>query len=237
MSLRFTIAIGILCGACGDDGSLAIDAPMTIDIDNGSCGDQIRFTGELVDWDSDTAFCGVNNAQFEVQGGNGGMDSTAPNGRFDLCVPDAATTLLDITPDAAPSGCTNPPAAYTVGGIAVANKTVIQAGGFFSGRLFTTARQTTLFQAIGQPVDPAKAHVFVHVNGTPRAVSIAAAHAPTQAVATTTWAPGDTGKDVFFPNVDAGGGSTMLSVTGGAVGAGSIPLAAGKITIVSVIAQ
>jgi hypothetical protein len=56
------------------------------------------------------------------------------------------------------------------------------------------------------------------------------------AVATNTWAPGNVGHEVFFPDVDPNGGSATLSVDGGAIGTGSIPLAAGKITTLSVIA-
>jgi hypothetical protein len=230
------VAIAILvaaCGACGDDGGAAVDAPITVDIDNGSCGDQLRFTGEYVDWDTDASFCGIFDALFQVQG-DGAMDTTAPNGRFDLCIPSApAQVLLDITPPVDASQCTTPPSTYTLPGIAVATKEVILAGGFWSGRNVTVDRQASL----GVTLDPTKAHVFVHVAGTPRPVALAAAHDPPQAVAATTWGPGDTGHEVFFPNVVVGGGTTTLSVTGGAIGQGEIPLAADKITTVTVIAN
>jgi hypothetical protein len=114
---------------------------------------------------------------------------------------------------------------------------VILAGGFFSGRAFTVARQTTFFQSVGAPFDATKAQVFVHVNGMPRAVSIAAAHGTTQAIVATTWGAGDTGHEVFFPNVEVSGGTTMLTVAGGAIGTGSIPLVAGTITNVSVLVR
>ena len=39
---------------------------------------------------------------------------------------------------------------------------------------------------------------------------------------------------MFFPNVDVGGGSTMVTA-GGAVGEGSVPLAAGTFTYVTLI--
>ncbi len=214
-------------GACGDDGSGPVDAKTpTVDIDNGSCGDTIRFTGEYVDWDADSSFCGIHDALFQVQG-DGAMDSTAPNGRFDLCVPDQAVTLLDITHPTATSQCTSPPGTYSLPAIAVANRAVILAGGFWSGRAFTMGRQT---------FDPTKAQVFVHVEGPARALSIAASHGPTQAVSTTIWGLGDTGHDVYFPDVDPSGGTTMLSVAGGgAIGAGAIPLVAGTMTNVSII--
>lgn len=220
-----------MLAACGDDGAGPVDAASPpVDIDNGSCGDQIRFTGEYVDWDSHKSFCGINEALIEVT--NGSMDSTAPNGRFDLCIPDAATTRLDVTQPTGVSQCTVPPGAYTLPTILFAQKSVIQSGGFFSGRAFTTGRQATL----GVTLDPAKAHVFVHIDGTERTVSLAAPHGTAQAVRATAgsdWAPGAQGTEVFFPNVDVGAGTTMLSTDTGAVGTGAIPLVAGTVTNVS----
>lgn len=217
----------VMLAACsGDDGTSPKDATIpTTDIDNASCGNMTRFTGEYVDWDTDATFCGIFEATFQVQG-DGATDSTAPNGRFDLCIPDQEVTLLDITPPSGPSQCTS--GMYTLPGIAVANRAAIFANGNkWSGRAFTMGRQT---------YDPAKAQLFVHVSGTPRPLSITATHGPTQAVTTTTWAPGDTGHDVYFPDVDPGSGTTVLSVSGGiAVGAGSIPVVAGKMTNVSIV--
>ena len=85
--------------------------------------------------------------------------------------------------------------------------------------------------------DMAKAHVMVHVDGQKRAVAILATHATAQAFSGTTWAAGETGSDVLFPNVDVASGSTMLTVVGGAIGTGSIPLQAGKLTMVTVLAK
>jgi hypothetical protein len=221
----------VACSACGDDGdNPPSDSTPVVDIDNGSCGDQLRFTGEYVDWDNDASFCGINDALFEVQGGQGAMDNTAPNGRFDLCISGSGVTLLDITPPTDPSQCTVPPSAYSIGGIAVANVAMLRAGGFWSGRNFTADRAATL----GVTLDPTKAHVFVHIDSGSRTVAITAAHDATQAVVDAAWAPGDTGHEVFFPNVTIGGGTTSVSATGGGViGAGEVPLAANKITYVS----
>jgi hypothetical protein len=232
-SSLLVIAIGMFSGCSGGGG--ATDASFTVDIDNGSCGDQLRFTGEYVDWDNDARFCGIALATVEVEGG-GAQDTTAPNGRFDLCIPRTSpTTKLVVTQPAGMSQCTDPPSGYSVPTIFWANRDVILAGGFFSARAFTTARQASFFQAAGLTFDSNKAQVLVHVNGTPAAVSLAAAHAAPQAVAATTWAPGDTGHEVFFPNVDVGNGTTTLSVAGGAIGTGSIPLVAGTITNVAVV--
>jgi hypothetical protein len=225
------LALIVALTACGDDA--AHDAAV-VDIDNGSCGDQLRFTGEYVDWDTDRSFCGIAMAVIEVQGG--AMDTTAPNGRFDLCIPRSQpTTRLVVTQPSGQSQCSSPASSYSVPTIFHANREVILAGGFFSGRAFTTVGQDAFFQSIGQPFDSSKAQVFVHVNGMPRPLSLAAAHGPAQAVATTTWAPGDAGHDVFFPNVDVGSGTTMLTSAGTIYGGNSIPLVAGTITNVAVI--
>lgn len=226
MMSRLTLLTSLLvaCGGCGDDGGNGpIDAPITVDIDNGSCGDQLRFTGEYVDWDSaEATFCGIFDALFEVQGGNGSMDTTAPNGRFDQCISGTdPVTLLDITPSADNSQCADPPSPYPLGGIAVANAAMLRAGGFWSGRNFTTAREASL----GVTLDPAKGHVFVHVDGPARTVALAAAHDAVQTLATG-------GTDLFFPNVDVG--TTALTATGGqTIGTGDIPVVANKITNVS----
>jgi hypothetical protein len=223
---RYAAFFVTLC-ACGDDAAPR-DAS-TPDIDNGACGSMLRFTGEYIDWDSGAAFCGILGAELTVQG-SGAKGTTPPNGRFDLCVPDQAVALVDIKPSTSISPCAmpqTPPATYALPGIAVANKAVILAGGFWSGRGFVMARQA---------VDATKAQVFVHVNGAPGPVSISATHGPTQARVNNTWSPGDTGPDVFFPDVDPAGGATTLSAAG-AIGTGSIPLVAGKMTDVSIIAN
>jgi hypothetical protein len=234
--LVFALATFGLGAACNDDDPPEDGAcPVAPDFDNASCGNQINFTGEIVDWDNDTSFCGVFDAQLEVRG-DGAMDSTGPNGRFELCVPGTgAVTLLDVRPPAGNAPCTTPASPYPLPGIAVANRDVIRSGAFFSVRAFTAARRDSFFAGAGFSFAPALAQVFVHVHGDKRrAVSIDAPHAPVHAVADRTWAPGDTGHEVFFPNVDPGAGSTMLTVAGGACGAGMIPLEAGKFTYVTV---
>jgi hypothetical protein len=138
MSTARSAALLVIVCACSDDAAPRDAA--TPDIDNGVCGSLLRFTGEYVDWDSGASFCGILGAQFAVPGGAQG--TTPPNGRFDLCVPDQAVVLVDITPPTAASQCTVPPATYTLPGIAVASKAVILAGGFWSGRGFAMARQS-----------------------------------------------------------------------------------------------
>lgn len=232
-------ALTIALAACGDDaktGPVDMGLP-PVDFDNGSCGTQLRFTGSIVDWDASEAnFCGVNEATV-MDGPDGGQDSTAPNGRYDLCIDHApATTALTVTGSATNSQCTTPPSTYTVPAILVASKAIIEGGKAHSGRMFTEARKAAFFTEMGIAYDPTKAHVLVYQSGTPRAASLTAASAPAWANDGTTWAAGATGSYVFFGNVDPTGGSTDVAVAGGAVGTGAIPLAANQLTLVSLFA-
>lgn len=215
--------------ACGDDG--AKDA--SVDIDNGSCGDMLRFTGELMDWDSHSHFCGVKDAVLEITGG--AMDGTAPNGRFDLCLPAASKfDKLTVMFDVAASQCTQPASTYTMPVVVYADHGVIKAGGFYSARAMTMARQTSFFQEIQQTMDPTRGHVFVHVNGMKQPkITLAADHGVAQATTPTGWAAGDMGTDVFFPNVATG--NVKLQIAGGGTGETEIPVIAGTITNVAVI--
>ena len=235
---RAALASVIFVVACGDDAAKGDAAPPVVDIDNGTCGDQLRFTGELVDWDStETQFCGVFGATVQVQP-TGAMHTTPPNGRLDLCIPATdPTTRVLVTPSADPSQCAG--STYPIPAVLVANRDVIRAGAAYSARMFTAMRETSLFTQIGATFDPAKAQLLVFVAGTPRAVAIAAAHATTQAyaAATGTWSAGATGIYVFFPNVDPAGGTTMLIVDGGALGAGTVPLVAGQLAAINVYAM
>jgi len=221
-----------LVAACGDDGGK--DA--SVDIDNGSCGDMLRFTGELVDWDNHTRFCGVKDASLEVEGG-GAMDGTAPNGRFDLCLPGADKfTRLNITFDAAASQCTATPSVYMLPTIVYADHAVIKAGAFYSARAMTMARQTSFFTEIQQTFDATRGQVLVHVNGmTFPKITLAADHGPSQIATATGWAAGDAGVDVFFPNVAVGTGKVKLQIAGGGVGETEIPVVAGTLTNVAVL--
>lgn len=228
---RIVIALTFVSlAACGDDGSK--DA--SVDIDNGSCGDMLRFTGELMDFDTHSHFCGVKDAVLEVAGG-GAMDGTAPNGRFDLCLPGADKfDKLTVMFDVAASQCTVPSSTYMMPVVVYADHGVIRAGGFYSARAMTMARQASFFQEIQQTMDPTRGHVFVHVNGMklPK-ITLAADHGPTQATTPTGWAAGESGTDLFFPNVAVG--NAKLQIAGGGTGETEIPVIAGTITNVAVI--
>lgn len=198
--------------------------------DAGPCGAQLAFEGELVDWDStDAAFCGVFGATVEAPGA--AAKTTPPNGRIELCLADAPTTLVDVTPPTAASECTHPPSTYSVPGVIVADRAVLASGALISARSFTTARAP----AFG--FDPAKAQVFVHVDGAAGAVSISSPHDPEQAFDGAAWAAGSSGVDVFFPNVDSTDGETEVRLAGGGIGTGPVELTDGAFTYVTVVAR
>ena len=134
-----------------------------------------------------------------------------------------------MTPPTGASECTVPASTYAAPGMLIANQAVIATGQIFSARDFTVMRETAF------AYDNTMAQVFVHVDGTQSAVSISGTSAPAQAFDGTTWAPGASGVYVFFPNVDPTAGSTTVSVAGGAVGTGSVPVVAGAFTWLTVV--
>lgn len=226
---------GLLAG-CGDsDDNPPVDAAP--DGLPGVCGADALFTGEYVNWDSTEAdFCGVLGAKWTVRGDTSRTNTTAPNGRFQLCVANQAQTVVDITPPTAASDCRAITGeTYVRRGVAIATREVIAAEGVNSARAMTETREAEMFGQVGAAYDATKAQLVVHVDGTPRAVSIAAAHGTTQRFDGSAWAAGDTGSDVFFPNVAVG--ATLITVAGGAVGATTVALEASAYTYVTVIAN
>lgn len=205
----------LLLAACGDDGMATVDAPPD------PCMPEMQFTGEYVDWDStEASFKGIFGAHFTLEGDATKTTMTAPNGRFILCVP-AEDGLVDVETMAGSD---------YVGGTVVVNKMVVQSGAMLSYRSFTTTR------AADFGFDAGKAQVYVHVHGGSRTVTTAAAPGVKKAFDGTTWADGNSGTDIYLGNI--AGTSTTLNVSGGgATGAGTIPLAAGEFTYVTIVAK
>ena len=195
-------------------------------------GQPLQFTGELVDMESGNAlFCGILGAQFTVHGDATRTDSSNPNGRFMLTLVPAYRTQVDITPPTAQSECSQPKSSYSHPGIIIADSDVINAGAMYSARMYTEA------DAANFAPDAAKAQVLVHVEGTQRAVSITGTHAAAMAFDGTSWAAGNTGVNVLFPNVDVGGGTTNITMAGTTLGAGSAPIAANTFTFVTLVGK
>ena len=225
--MRSLSIVVVVVAACSDGKKFNDAAP------------DVTFTGEFVDWDStDANFCGVMGYTLTVHGDPSRTKTvTAPNGRFILPIAGGvATTRVDVTPPTAGSQCISGNPTYTLPGTIVADSSVIAAQGLYSARMITTTRASAFYAAVGG-LDTTKAQLFVHVDGTPRAVAISGTSGAAQAFDGNAWAAGATGVDVLFPNVDASTGSTMVTMTGTATGTGSVPLVAGQFTWVSVIAQ
>ena len=224
-----------MCAACGGGGETPRDAsPDTLT--DSMCGTGMFFTGDLIDWDStESRFCGVFNSSLTVRGQSSPADMSNPNGRFELCVPRQAAAAVDVLHGSNQSQCTTPRDVYPVRAVLVAEQAVIDAGGRFSARVMTQNRQNEMFTLVGTAYSAAKAQLVVHVDGPQRQISISAAHDTTQKFDGAAWAAGDTGTDVFFPNVTPG--STQVTVTGPSVGATTLTLEAGAYTYLAVRAN
>jgi len=216
------LLVALAVAACGDDAPARDGGPDSPPDSAEMCGaTAVSFTGEYVDWDSTTTdFLGIFEATLTVRGDATRTDKTAPNGRFELCLSNDTRVLVDIAP-----------ADGYVAGTIVVIKDVLGAGGVVSLRSFTAAQG----QMPPFAYDAAKAQVYVHVVGGQRAVDVATAHAPGFHYTGTAWASGQTGTDVYVPNVDPTGGETKVAVTGGTE-VGTIPIAAGAFTYVAVAA-
>ncbi len=239
------MALSWLVAACssssGDrERDAAIDAPAVTDDAGpdayaGPCGFYFyQLTAAFLDWDSTTAApCAITGSRWYVH-----LDprygTTDASGMLAICLA-SNNPELDIHPPTA-STCTTPSSTYSIPGLAVATRSVADAGGAFVARSLDDARIGPFYAGFGSTFAATKGQLFVHVNGAPRAVAIAAPHDAVQAFDGTAWASGDTGGDVFFPNIDLGAGTTTdVSVAGGALGTGSVPLVAGTITYMAVV--
>lgn len=233
-------------GGCGGGGGSPRDAPPDV---VSACGSEAAFAGENIDWDSsDARFCGVAGATWTVRGDPGRTTATPPNGRVELCLARQAQTTtqttIDIAPPAASSGCLGADGTpYPRRGVAIASEAVIAAGGAFSARSMTRAREAAMFALIGggsASYDAARAQLVVHVDGAPHAVSLSVAHAAALQRTGDTWAAAPdpdapVGSDVWFPNVAPG--ALQISVAGGATGPSSLSLEPDAFTYVAVIAH
>jgi hypothetical protein len=228
-------------GSGAPGGDAAIDAPAVGDAAppdayEGPCTFYFyQLTAVFLDWDSTAAApCAIADSRWYVHLTQG-YRTTDAHGMLEICM-GSNNPELDIQLPTTASACTTPPGTYLIPGLAIATRSVVDAGGGFVARSLDDARIGPFYASFGSTFDPAKGQLLVHVNGTPRAVSITAPHDPVQAFDGTAWAGGDTGGDVFFPNIDLGAAATTdVSVAGGALGTGSVPLIAGTITYMAVV--
>jgi hypothetical protein len=224
--------------ACGPPAETKTDAPATGG--DGMCGTEDFFTGEIVDWDStDANFCGVFQATFTVANNTTITNLTNPNGRFQLCIPQAGQTVVNITPPTAASQCNPSVGLYEIPGMAIATHAVIATGQEISTRAIGMNRVTPFFSEFGITPDPAKAIVFVHVDGTAGSVVVGAAHDQPLEFDGSAWGSGDSGVNVVFPNVVVGSPATtsVAFTDGSGIGGGTFPVAANTFTYVTLVAN
>jgi hypothetical protein len=236
--LGLGLGLGLGLSACGGGNGTPHDAAP--DMPPSMCGAEATLSGEMIDWDStETAFCGVAGAVWTVRGDASRKETTPPNGRLAICLAHQAQTVLDVTPPTSGSQCPGlfgmPMNTYPLAAVAILPEAVVAAGATFSVRAMVQSRMTSMASQIGVPFDSGASQLYVHVDGPARQVTISAAQAATQRFDGTKWAAGDTGSDVFFPNVAVG--AVTVSVTGGAIGTGSYTLEAGKMTYLTVVTR
>jgi len=194
--------------------------------DAGRCGAAPSVSGEFVDWDSsDASFHGVAFATFAIDGDSDPLhtDTSAPNGRIEMCIPSGARALIKITPGASDKH---------LGGHLIADPAVFSSGRLFSLRGITAARAATFFTEHGLTYDAGKGQLFVNEIGTASTVTLtgATAEATLASADGVTWAPGASGTYVLFANVTGASGT----VGGATLGGGSVTLVAGEMTYTSV---
>jgi hypothetical protein len=220
----------VLCAACDGTATERDGAPEDADLVN------FELTGTYLDWDSPAIVpCPIVDAKWYATYDDSRVAMTDANGRFSISLA-SYTPLLDIVPPDAPSTCAS--GRYELHGIAIAPPAVVRAGGTFIARSLTTARVASFYASFGAGFDANRGHLLIHVDGAPRTLTITGAHDPAQTFNGTTWGAGDLGSDVFFPNIELTGMTPMTTVTvagGNALGLGSVPLAGGSITYMTVI--
>jgi len=220
--------------ACGDDGGAPPDGPGGPDAtDSGDarCGADLLLTGELVDFDwSEANPIGVNGAVWTVVGDEARTDTTAPNGRVEICI--ARTGRSQITVDVPD----DPP---YMDGYYIADPAVFSAGRTFSVRDASPARLQQMFEdALGEgvlPLDPTAGQLLVEVQGTAAAVALTgvASQRTLASADGAAWSEGASGRYVVFANVTPGTGTVAMD---GAVGGGPVPLETNRWTMTTLAA-
>jgi hypothetical protein len=201
--------------ACGDDGGTTFEDAALAD----PCAPEMTFTGELLDWDSnDTTFVGVPGVTFSVGAASA---KTAPNGRFMLCIP-AMNGVVDVAPAAAQD---------RLEGTVVVERLVLGLQPIQSYRSLSQTRALDLGVALD------KAHVFVHVDGAPRTVTTSTTAGIQQVFGGAAWSDGNTGQDIFLGNIEPAATTTLTVGGGESLGGGDVPLTAGELTYITVIAR
>jgi hypothetical protein len=221
---RFALLCSVsACAGCGDDHPAVPDATATdAATDAGPCGADRFVTGELVDLDSTTSqFMGVFNARLTLEGMPSKTATTAPNGRFELCAPATSPMMFDV----------DAPDAYLDGKLYLEAEAL--GGRPLSLRAYTQARGSMLYA-----FDPNLGHVLVFLSFDGAELTLSRQHAAPLSGndhdndGAFTWAPGNSGRYVLFPNVDVS--SPTITLSGDYAGPHTIPVMAGKLTLAAI---
>jgi hypothetical protein len=211
------------CAACSGPSSNP-DAPPA---DAGKCGAEAPLYGEYLDWDSSASnFHGVPFATFVIEGDADPLhtDTTAPNGRVEMCEPLGGRALIKVT-----TGNVMP----HMPGHFIADAALFAAGHEFSLRGITSDRVTSFYSEHGLTYDSGKAMLLVQEIGGAASLSLsgATAEATLASADGLAWSPGSSGKYVLFANVTVSG-TPMLA--GAATGSGAVPMVVGELTMTAV---
>jgi hypothetical protein len=230
------IALTLLLAACGEHGSSSgIDGkpldgglqPLPDAFDPCTGGD-LFLTGELLDFDSSaTSFVGLNGALLTLPGDPLVLHTTPPNGRLDSCIP--GPDPIQLRYDA--------PGAFLDGSIVVVRE-ARNSSHTISFRGITSTRAASFYAEHGLTFDATKAQLLVFMAGDPSSVSLDRPHGAALSgnesqglPGTVVWSPGEGGRMILFPNVDATLSTGLL--TGGSLPL-AVPLAANELTLVAV---
>jgi hypothetical protein len=233
VKMRNRVIAMLFLAACSDDAAATDAAPSdasaldATDAPPGPCGTDRFLTGEYVSWDSTPAtFAGIPFAQWTVRGEPSRTATTNPNGRLELCIGNAAISVIDIAK------------AEFLPAIFVADPDVYApTGTYFSAKSFSTARARTFYESVGLTFDAQRGHVLVQKQGTaiPLTLSAGGASFAVDDSDDTTWTAGNTGGLVLFANIDLTSAThTMLTSSTPFVGASDLPLEPGTLTITSI---
>jgi len=238
---RASALIACLVAGCGSSGHLAVDGgPGDAGVDSAIDADLRNYdvAGVYLDWDSTAASpCPIVGATWTVYFGGGRTGTTDATGAFTVLLA-SYLARIDVEQPHLPSSCTTPPSTYDLTQSAIIPGVIHDAGGHPVIRSLTSARAVTFYAAIGAPFQAARGQLLVHLDGPARSVALSAPHDAVQAFDGQAWAAGDTGSDVFFPNVDVTNGIwPTVTVAGHPIGAGSLELPPGTITSITVITR
>jgi hypothetical protein len=237
---RASALIALVAG-CGSHAPLAIDAGPADAGPAPSIDADLRdydVAGVYLDWDSTPAApCPIAGATWTVYFGGGRTGITDATGAFTVQLA-SYLARIDVAQPQSPSACTAPPSTYSLPESAILPRVLHESGGHPVVRGLTAARAATFYAAIGAPFQATRGQLLVHLDGPARQVALSAPHDAVQAFDGQAWAAGDTGSDVFFPNVDVASGVwPTVTVSGTAIGTGSLELPPGTITAITVITK